>query len=283
MKFLLIFILFVTYVHAKTVLVMNSNSGINKYQQTQEAFEKDFEGDFTSIDISQMTQKEIEKYLYDEYPDIVYTIGSRAYQYAYKYIPEKKIFFSSIINWNRLPKKKHFSGVLTELHSEMQLTMIRSIFTNTKIFSIVHSKYTKDIISAFINGAKHVGFEIIAQEVESSADVDINKLLNQSDALIVIPDPVVLKNKDMVENIFKIASLQKKPVIAYDKLFFEHGAVLSISVDTPTIGRQVAIMIQNYINKKSTTNIQYPSGTNIVLNKKIVKELDIKFNSASSI
>ena len=45
MRFILIFVLFVVYVHAKTVLVMNSNSSIEKYNQTEESFKRNFSGD----------------------------------------------------------------------------------------------------------------------------------------------------------------------------------------------------------------------------------------------
>ena len=276
MRFLLIFILFLTYANAQTILVINSNSNIKKYQQTQEAFEKNFDGKFKSIDISKMKKQEIKKYLYDEYPDIVYAIGSRAYQYAYKYIPERKIFFSSIINWERLPKKEHFSGVLVEMHSEMHLTIIHSVFSKFKKYSILYSDYTQDVVSSFKKAANHIGVEVVTQKVKSTDDINYSKLLNSSDALIVIPDPIILKNRSAVESIFRVMKENKKPIITYDKLFLKYGALFSLSIDNPTIGRQISTMVQTYLdNKSSTSNIQYPTGTHTIFNIELAKELGI--------
>jgi len=275
MRFILIFILFIIYAQAQTILVINSNYSISKYKQTQEAFAQNFDEKFKSIDISSMTPKEIKDYLYNEYPDIVYTIGSRAYQYAYKYIPEKKIFFSSIVNWKRLPKKEHFSGVLVELHSGMFLTMIRSMYKKFKKLGIIYSEYTKDVVSSLEDSSKHVGLKIITQKISSKDDIKIDSLLKQTDGLIIIPDPIVLGTKDVVIDIFTRAKAYKNPIIAYDKLFINYGAVLSISVDNPTIGRQIATMIKGYMKKTDTHNIQYPTGTHVTFNKKSAKELEL--------
>ncbi|PHS58277.1 MAG: ABC transporter substrate-binding protein [Sulfurimonas sp.] len=279
MRFILIFILFIVYVQAKTILVINSNSEISKYKETELAFRNSFKGEFSFLDISKMSKDEIKKYLYDEYPNIVYTIGTRAYKYVYKYIPEKKVFFSSIVNWKRLPKKKHFSGVLVELHSGMQLTMINSLCLNIKTFGIVYSHYSKDVVSAFINSAKNMNFNIVGQEIKSIKDINIDKLLNKSDSLILIADPIVISDKNTLKNIFKTAKKLKKPIFAYDKIFLKYGAMLSISVDNPTIGRQIATMIKSYLDKKYQKNIQYPVGSHVVFNKKVAEELKIELSN----
>jgi len=280
MKIFFIFIIFTLYLNAQTILIMNSNTSIKKYSQTQKAFMDTIKCNVKSIDVSKMTQSEIKNYLYDEYPDIVYTIGSRAYQYAYKYIPEKKIFFSNIVNWNRLPKKKHFAGVLVELHSGTKLTLMNSLGIRPKKIAVFYSKYTKSIISSLKENAKLMGIEIIGKKVDSINELDIESVLQISNAVLIIPDPVVLKDKDEVEDIFELAKKYKIPVVAYDKLFVDYGAVLSISVDNPTIGRQVAVMIEKHLNKQDMQNIQYPAGTHVVFSKRISNELGIEVNES---
>ena len=85
--------------NAETVLVVNSNSDVKKYTETVEEFSKTFNKPFKTLDISHKNSKEIKKHLYDEYPDIVYAVGAKAYHYTNEYIPEKEIYFSSIVDW----------------------------------------------------------------------------------------------------------------------------------------------------------------------------------------
>lgn len=283
MKILISLLLIFISLTAESILIINSNSKVKKYSEAQKGFENTFKGDVKSIDLCTMTQNEVKDYLYDEYPDIVYTIGSRAYQYAYKYIPEKKIFFSNIINWERLPSREHYAGVLAELHFGMQLSWMKMLSINTKKIAVLYSKYTEAELFLLKKYANKMNIKIISKKIKSNDNLDIKGMLEKSDSMLIIPDPIVLKDESAVKYIFMLAKEYKKPVVTYDRLFINYGAILSISVDNQTTGRQIAIMLNKYINKEESTNIQYPMGSRVVFNKKVADKLDIKAKNLDSI
>jgi putative ABC transport system substrate-binding protein len=258
---------------------MSSNSKVDRYQSVENSFKETFKHQYKYIDISNMSKNEIKDYLYDECPDVVYTIGAKAYQYANTFIPEKTILFSSIVNYKRFYSKGNKSGVSNELHSGMQLTLINTIFDKQKKLGIFYSKFTKDIFEDYKQQAKKLGMDIRGFEL-SNEIIDQN-FFQECDAVILIADPMLIKSEKRIKYIFDTMKNLKKPVFAYNDLFIKYGASMVISADNPTIGRQIASMIEIYQQKNILKDVQFPMGTNIVLNKKLLDELDINYNKSA--
>ncbi len=278
MKFLITISLFtISFLFAEKILIVSSNNNIEKYSSVERSFKENFIGDYKSLDISKMTNKQIKEYLYDEYPDIVYAVGTKAYKYVDMYIPEKTLFFSSIVNYKRLDLTKNRFGVSNELHTGMNLTIIKSLFPTTKKLTIVYSCYTKELYENFKQNALLIGVKIIGEEVSEDNNIDIDKI-QDSDGLILIADPLLLKDQKKVLSLFEKVKMLKKPLFAYHELFLKYDATLIISADNPTIGRQIASMINQYEQKKEFTPIQMPMGTNVIFNKKIADKLNLKYN-----
>lgn len=280
MRLLFLLFSFVLLLEAQEILVINSNAKIEKYQEAVDGFSQSINRPFKTIDISQMKSSEIKEYLYNEYPDIVYAIGAKAYQYANQYIPEKKIYFSSIMNWKRLHMSGDRYGISHELHSEMHLILIKYIFRDIKSIGIVYSEYTEDVMFDFTQNAKKLGIEIVSYKVNrnSIANEDFDELIKNTESMIILPDPILLSDEKIVKKLFKLSKEHKKPIFAYHELFIEYGASLITSVDNSTIGRQVATMINSDPKIQEIKKIQYPAGTKVIFNKKVVLELGIKYN-----
>ncbi|MCX6073831.1 MAG: ABC transporter substrate-binding protein [Campylobacterales bacterium] len=280
MKLLFFLSLFSLLLQGETILVMNSNSDVKKYTEAVDAFSKNFNRPFKTLDISAMSSSEIKQSLYDEYPDIVYAVGAKAYQYANEYIPEKKIYFSSIVDWKKFPLHGKRYGVSNELHSGMQLTLIKTVLSTIKTIGVIHSKYTQNIVDDFSHDAKQLGIKIlpIKIEEESLKNKSFDDTVKESDAMMIIPDPLFVNNATAIKNLFIVSEKYKKPVIAYHELFIKYGATLVISMDNPTVGRQIAAMIESHINEEKIEKIQYPAGTNIIFNKKEAALIGVKFS-----
>ena len=280
MRLIFALLLLTVSLYAETILVMNSNAKIDRYKSMENAFSQDIHRDFKRIDIAKMSKNEIKEYLYDEYPDIVYAIGNKAFQYARHYIPEKKIFFSSIVNYKRLKIGKKSFGVSNELHTGMKLTLIKSLLSNTKTLSMIYSRYTKNIYESFKDEAKDVGIKVIGQKIDEDYEFDMSKLMS-TDAFVMIADPVLLHDEEKVKAFYKNMKKSNKPVISYHPLYIKYGAVLIISADTATIGRQVASMIDSDISGTAFTPIQTPIGSKIIFNEGLAKRMKLHYNKSA--
>ncbi|WP_455756190.1 ABC transporter substrate binding protein [Sulfurimonas sp.] len=277
MKILFTLALFILNLYADKVLILNSNANIEKYKSVQEEFIKNTKKPYKVLDIEKLSQKEIKEYLYDEYPDIVYTIGSKAYRYANVYIPEKTIFFSSIVNHKRLDIGENRYGISNELHSGMNLTIIKSLFHKTQTLSLIYSDYTKDLFENYKSIASKIGIKVIGEKIKNDGSIEIENM-QQTDGLILIADPLLLNDEQRVMKLFEYMKKIRKPIFAYHDLYIKLGASLVVSADNPTIGRQIAYMMQLYNDKKEFIKIQIPMGTNVIFNKKMVESLGINYD-----
>jgi len=276
MKIILISLLILLSLHAEKVLVLNSNNTIAKYKETVDSFSKEFKGPFKTMDVSKQKENTIKEYLYTEYPDTIYAVGAKAYQYAFEYLPEKNIFFSTIVNWKRLKRNEKSYGISNELHSSMNLTLIKSIFTDIEKIGIIYSKYTKDIVEDFQQSSQPLNIQIIPYKIEKNniEEESFQTLINDVNAIFIIPDPILLAKQNVVKKLFQASKSKSTSIFAYHPVFINYGAVLSISIDNPTTGRQIAAMINN----KAYNQSQYPAGTKVIFNKKAAIEHKIKFD-----
>jgi len=266
------------------ILLINSDAGIEKYKIAQEEFKKAFSYPIYEVHLNEKRWDitAVEEFLYDESPNLVYCIGSKAYLVANKFIQEKPVVFSSAINWQRLPLTKNTYGVSNELPAEMQLTLFRYIFPGIKKIGIVYSEqYSGQWFRTTREEAKKIGVEIIGQAVSDNKEfsLSVKKLLPSIDALWLISDPVIISDKRMLTEVFKACDNKKAPVFTYQDIFTEYGAMLIISVDDATIGRQSARMTNELLTGSTMEQqVQYPAGSHIMLNLKKTKEFGLPYN-----
>ena len=279
MRLIYVWLIVPILLYSDTLLIMNSNAKVERYASMEKAFTKHI-NNIHRIDISKMSSSQIKEYLYANYPDIIYTIGTKAYQYAVKYVPEKKIFFSSIVNYKRFNMGNKRFGVANELHTGMKVTLIKSLLNHTKTIGFLYSRYTKDIYESFKEEAKYVGMEVIGQKIDKDTIFDIQKLKN-ADIFVMIADPIMLKDEKKVQNLYKVLKEDNKPVVAYHPLYLKYGAVLILSVDIPTVGRQVAAMVHAEMSGTLTSPIQMPIGSKVIFNEGLAKRMKLHYDKAA--
>lgn len=269
------------------VLLINSDARVEKYKLAQEEFTRTLSRQVSAINLDDTKWKvtDIENLLYDEYPDLVYCIGSKAYLIANRYISEKTIVFSSIVNWQRLPVTKKTYGVSAELHSGMQMTLFRYIFPEVKKIGILYStRYSSQWVTSTRTEAREMGIEIIARSISKNKQTinALTELMPGVDALWLIPDPFIISDKENLKELFRACEAQKLPVFSYHDAFIDYGALLVVSVDEPTIGRQAAGIATEILSLgKIDEKVQYPAGSHIILNLKRVKDYGLQYNEAA--
>ena len=265
------------------IMVINSNAAVDRYKIAQEEFTKTISTPVVEMDLGDKKLKlgEIEDFLYDEYPDLVYCIGTKAYLLASKFISERNIVFSSILNWHRLPLSQKTYGVSSELNPEMQITLYRYIFPGLNRIGVLYSpKYNKHWFKEAQTAGKEMGVEIIGRPLSKRRDIlpELSRLFKGIDALWLISDPVVMSDKECLKEVFKQCDTNKIPVLSYHNAFVEYGAMVIVSVDNPTTGRQAAAISREVLSKDVVKKkVQLPAGSHIFLNLKKANEYGLKY------
>jgi putative ABC transport system substrate-binding protein len=269
---------------AGKIVVLNSDASIGKYAVTQEEFEKMLPEGVKAIDLGRKKWDEaaVEEFFYDEDPDLIYCIGTKAYLLAHKYGGDTPIVFSSIINWLRLPRTEQTYGVSNELHAGMEMMLLRYVFPEMRKIGILYSeKYTEEWFRQAQQDAVEMGFAFVGQKVSDKKQVSsrLAQLLKEVDAYWLISDPTLMTSKEELFEILDICHRAQIPVFSYHEAFASFGAVLTVSVDDPTIGRQAAGMAAEVLAHDALEEkVQFPAGSYIVLNLKRVKEYGLSYN-----
>lgn len=269
---------------AGKIVALNSDASIGKYAVTQEEFQKMLPNEVKTIDLGRKKWDEaaVEEFFYDEEPDVIYCIGTKAYLLAHKYAGDTPIVFSSIINWLRLPRSEHAYGVSNELHAGMEMMLLRYVFPEMQKIGILYSeKYTEEWFTQAQKDAVEMGFELVGKKVSEKKQVTsrLAQLLKDVDAYWLISDPTLMTSKEDLFDILKVCHRAQIPVFSYHEAFASFGAVLTVSVDDPTIGRQAAgIASEVLAHEPPEEQVQFPAGSYIVLNLKRVKEYGLSYN-----
>lgn len=267
------------------ILVINSNTAVKNYELAQAAFMANSAGIKAKINLgdSSVDIDTVRKQIRQVNPDAIYAIGSKAYLLAHGIAEDRKIIFSSVLNWQRLPISENSYGISNELSSGMQLMTYRYLFPKLKKIGLIYSeKFNKEWLSGAVETATDVGMEIVSMPIAESAELTsvLEKLLPEVDVLWLISDPIVLADQESALEIFSQSAAMKKPVIAYAEIFSTLGATLVISADIATMGLQAASLSRDLLeHKKVLQPVADPAGSYIMLNMKKVKEYGLDLNN----
>lgn len=265
---------------SRKILIVNSNASVEKYKLVQDIFKKNVSVPVTDINLESMSGDNISGL---PEPTLIYCIGAKAYGFAAQNFSGKDIIFSSMLNYKRMNLTPRTYGVSYELHPRMSLYIVRSIFPTVKKIGMLYSKqFTRQWFENAGEQAKELGMEITGRAVSDSKDTEslLKQLIAETDAIWLISDPVVMPEEKYLTMVLKTCDVYKKPVLSYNEMFAELGASLVVSVDDPTIGRQAAGIASEILSgAKIEDKVQYPAGSQIILNLKKIKEYKIEYNS----
>ncbi len=269
------------------ILIVNSDKSINKYSTIQSEFEKavnikTFAVDFAGRTIS---DTELKGKINAIKPKIIYTIGVKAYIQVSKVAANIPTIFSSMINWRRFEMQQNNYGISLELPVEMPLFMYSYLFPDINNIGVLYSKqYNSQWFKMAVIHGKEVVINLHGKEIEETTQIDkiLPTFLNTVDAIWLISDPTVLHNTKQVENIFRLAAEQQKPIFAYNTIFTKYGATLAMAADIPTMGRQAAGLSNDLLKQQDIDEkVQFPAGSHIIFNLKKAEEYGIKVNRAA--
>lgn len=275
------------FAQSNKILIVNSEEAVYRYEKIATEFKKVLQQntyqwiDF-NLDSHTNAEAELKQLIQQENPLLIYCIGTQAYSLVRNVAPNKKLLFSAVINWQRLNVGEGTYGVANELSSAQEISLLRYFFPAIKTIGLLYNdKFSREYVETIKKDASASGINVINKAINDAQEISeaLNEMLPKIDMFWIISDPVVLSSKESVQQIFQAAQLHKKPVYAYSDVYIEQGAVLAISADIATIGRQsagLAMMVDQ--GKMLTGVVQNPAGSMVTLNKCALDALKLTFN-----
>ncbi|MFC1617427.1 ABC transporter substrate-binding protein [Candidatus Margulisiibacteriota bacterium] len=270
----------------KKVLIFNSDSTSPKYNSYEKEYLKQLSSNIIVEKVDEnniyMNLNSLEYILKTKKPDIIFCIGSLAYQAASQVAKGHNKLFCGILNWKRFNVENKAFGIANELPARMQLFTIRNYFSDIKKLGIIYTpQMNKEWIKEVNKIASQMDFQIISKPVNNPEQVltSLDGIINEVDALWLIPDPSVVTNKKLLNEYFKRANQANKMIFTYNDFFVKAGAALALTADIRTIASQAVIMTESILEKgKILQKIQYPAGIHITVNLKKINQLNANLN-----
>lgn len=260
------------------ILIVSSDRSVAKYAAVQAAFEASVGVPTVEVDVAATSEAQLRRMIARTDPDLIYCIGSNAYQAAADATRSKPILFSSAINWQRFPNRKQTRVIANELPVTAQLTLFRHFFPSVRRIGVVFSPaINRQWLEDAVRAGGEVGIEVVGSRVRRAGQVGdaVRELASGVDALWLTPDPVVLGSVEEARRYFNLAESAGVPVFAYSPAFIELGPVLVVGPDMATIGRQAAWVARDWENARDVSS---PVGSEVTLNLKRVQRFRMDFN-----
>lgn len=270
--------------HAATVLVINSDSSVSRYEIADAAFRTTLQHSNVSrinLQDDELPVETVLDVLQQQKPDVIYCIGAKALGAVQYVSPSTPIVYSSVLSWRQFLNQPGYYGVTSEIAPAAQLAWFKHFFPNIQRVGVLYSNANKDLVSEASRSAEQLGLTLKYEKVsmDSTRKEQAAQLLGKVDALWILPDPVVLESQQHTTELFELAAKNRVAVFGYHPVFMEFGATLSINADLATTGRQAALIVQSIIEQQSqTSSIQFPAGSNISLNLQKVQDYQLQLN-----
>jgi len=269
------------------ILLVNTNNSIERYRIAQTAFIETLKGSsVNTIDLGEDNQPvdTLQDLLNEQDYDAIYCIGAKALGTIDYIDPEAPVIFSSVLNWRRFSTQPNYYGVASEVAPEAQLAWFKYFFPEIKKIGVLYSDDNQKLIEDARSSAEKLYIQIVTEKVYSQDKLTThaNKLLSEVDALWLISDPSVLASSNNARLLFHNADKKQVPIFAYNSFFVDMGAMLSISADLSTTGRQAAIIVRNVLQEDMKgKSVQFPAGSCITLNLDKVRFYNIELNDSA--
>jgi putative ABC transport system substrate-binding protein len=275
------------FAQANKVLIVNSDNSVFRYETIAVEFKKVLQQNayqWTEFNLNSYIDAEVKlkQLIQQENPELIYCIGTKAYSLARNHAHNGKLLFSAAINWRRLDIGEGTYGVANELSPEQEISLLRYFFPAVNNIGLLYNaKFSREYVETIKKDALALGINIVNQPINDAQEISdaLNELLPKIDMFWMISDPVVLSSKASVQQIFQAAQQHKKPVYAYSDVYIEQGAVMAVSADLATTGRQsasLALMIDK--DKVPEGTVQSPAGSTVTINKCALEALRLGFN-----
>lgn len=266
------------------ILVVNTNAGVERYQAAEASFlplMNDLEIDRVDLGGVREPVELLQDQLNSDTYQAIYCIGAKALGSLDYLSVDTPLVYSSVLNWRRFESREAYHGVASEVSLKAQLTWFKYFFPELQRVGVIYSENNEALILEAQQVAKGLNMTLVSEKAVLSSDFQegAERLLSDVQALWLISDLAVLSSESRVDQLFSMAKRKRVPILTYNELFIDMGALLSISADLPTTGRQAALLMRDaLINESQVEPIVYPAGSRIILNQATLQASDLRLN-----
>ncbi len=210
----------------------------------------------------------------------VIAVGTEAAREVVRTLPETgiKIFHLMALNPSAfIPESLRPCGISLNIPEHRQLKFISVSMPSLKRIGLLFDpKVNKQFFEEALAASKELKMEVVPIMAVSKTNLPeaLADGWDKIDALWLIPDSTLISER-VIEFVIKEAALRGKPVIGYNRFFYDNGAAAAFVFDYRDLGRQMADLAKKVIAGGSC--VQTEPSYKFILNEKVLKRLAVEF------
>ncbi len=214
-------------------------------------------------------------------PAAVLAVGSKAAVLAKENLSEVPVVYCVVIDPEKYGLQDgNITGVALEIPVSTQLKTFKAVVPTLKRIGVVYDPAkTSGLIRTAQEEARQLGLELIAVEVSTIKDLPetIRSLLPRVQGLWMVPDSTVITS-DSFQFILLNTLERNIPFMVFSDNFVKAGALLALSPDYFSIGRQSSLLVDKVIHSgiPDRKSVIRPETARLTINLKTAKILGLE-------
>jgi len=249
-------------------------------------------GKNTNLHVKVIELQVAEKLVVAENSELVIALGVKALEAASKLKHSTPVLgvFTPLPTYNTLLLSSrrvlgNFSAIVLDQPYRRRMSLIKTVMPNVKNLGILlgptssqDSEFLKDL------GEKYT-LNILQENVNQESDLipKLHKLLDSTDALMAIPDPLVY-SRETAQPILLTSYRHQKPVFGYSQSYVRSGALAGVYSSTKQLAQQAAeIAVKSQQAPGFLPPPQTPKYFSVMINYQVARSLNFQLEDEDTI
>jgi len=265
--------------------------------QANQEFLDQFQGELdstknNSLRVKVIVLQEQGKLIVAENSELVIALGEKALEATSKLKHSTPVIgvFTPLNTFIRLLEKSrrdlgNFSAIVEDQPYMRQMALIKTILPNVNHVGILLGTTSIQYAELLKDSGEKIGFNIQEENVSQESDLipKLKTVLESSDALMAIPDPLIY-SRETAQPILLTSYRYQKPIFGYSQSYVRAGALAAVFTSSKQLAKQAAeIAIKSQLSPGILPPPQTPKYFSIMLNYQVARSLNIQLMDEEAI
>ena len=183
-------------------------------------------------------------------------------------------------------RTSEISAIFVDQPVYRRLSLLKEAMPKRTRVGVLTSRFSQDTKKEIARLAGNYGLKpkFVTLEAEEQLGSVLKRLLDQSDVLLAIPDPLIF-NRNTVRNVLLSSYHHRTPVVGFSAAYVKAGAIVAVYSTPDQIGRQigeaVATFLENHSNRLPPP--AYPKYFSVACNQNVSNSLQINLPTSEQL
>lgn len=245
-----------------------------------------------SLKVKVIDLSEVEKLIVAENSELVIALGVKALRASSKLKFTTPVLgvFTPLPIFNELLRKSGrslgiFSAIVLDQPYQRQIALTKVVLPNLKRIGVLLGPTSAQYEGFLRAGGEKSDLIVNVEAINSDLKLipKLKRILEENEALLAIPDPVVY-NRETAQAILLTSYRHQKPVFGYSRSYVRAGALASVYSSAMHLSKQAAeIAMQTQQAPGLLPPPQVPKYFSVQVNRQVARSLNISLGSESGI